>query len=70
MAKLKEAFVKDVMQQQSDGHISFSRMVEMLNEEAKRELTAEEAGLFARPECVYKYCPSPEQCKDKCVAGY
>jgi len=27
-------------------------MVEMLNEEAKREITAEEAGLFSRPECV------------------
>ena len=26
--------------------------------------------VFSRPECVFKYCPTPELCKDKCACGY
>lgn len=33
MSKLSVAFVRDVMNQQGRGEISFSRMVELLNEE-------------------------------------
>jgi len=66
MAKIKEAFVKSAMSGLSRGDISFSRMVEMLNEEAERKLTADEAGVFSRPECMFQYCPHPEECSKKC----
>lgn len=37
MAQLTIAFVRDVMNRQYREEISFSRMVELLNEEAQRE---------------------------------
>jgi len=39
MARIKEAFIKDVLKQHSLEQISFSRMVELINEEAKIEPT-------------------------------
>jgi len=35
--KIKEAFIRDILLQQWRGDISFSRMVELINEEAKRD---------------------------------
>ena len=63
MTKIKEAFVKEVMRQYVNEQISFSRMVEMLNEEANRDITAQEAGVFSQQECPFQYCPTPEICK-------
>ena len=67
MAKLTVSFVRKALQDYDNSEISLSRFVEKLNEESKRELTAKEAGIFHREECVFKYCPTPELCKDKCV---
>jgi Ca2+-binding EF-hand superfamily protein len=67
MAKLKEAFVRDIMNHFQSEEITFYKMVELLNEEAKREVSADEAGLFSRHDCVFQYCPHPELCKDKCI---
>ena len=67
MAKIKEAFMHDVLRQYTKEEISFSRMVELLNEEAERQLRPEKSpNVFSRPECVYHYCPTPELCKEKC----
>lgn len=66
MAKIKEAFIKEVLKQHTLGDISFSRMVEMINEEAERKLTATECNVFNRTECVFQYCPHPEECSKKC----
>ena len=35
--KIKEAFMKDVLNQLSQEKISFSKMVELINEEAKKD---------------------------------
>jgi len=67
MAKLKEAFVRDVMNHFQAGEISFSKMVESLNKEAEREISADEAGIFNRHDCVFQYCPNPKLCQDKCI---
>lgn len=37
MAKIKEAFMRKILTQYSAGNISFGKMVELLNDEAKRE---------------------------------
>jgi hypothetical protein len=41
VARIKEAFVKEVLRRHNLEHISFSRMVELINEEAERRPTAE-----------------------------
>jgi hypothetical protein len=66
MARIKEAFVKEVLKQHSLEQISFGRMVELINEEAERRPTADELGIFNRKECPFQYCPHPELCQEKC----
>lgn len=70
MADLKIDFVRDLLQRFNNKEMSIGKVVELLNEEAKREVTAEEAGIFYRKECCFKYCPSPELCQEKCISGY
>ena len=62
MARLTVAFVRDVINQQLTESISFSRMVEIMNEECDRK----EGSVFTRHECIFNYCPHPELCKDEC----
>jgi hypothetical protein len=66
MAKLTVAFVRDIMNQQLAGGISFSRMVELMNEEHKRSEELKSSNVFTRHECIFNYCPNPESCKVEC----
>jgi hypothetical protein len=66
MAKLTVAFVRGVMNQQLAGGISFSRMVELMNEECERKEELKTTSVFTRHECIFNYCPNPELCKDTC----
>jgi hypothetical protein len=30
-------------------------------------LGAATSGVFARPECIFRYCPHPEKCDERCA---
>ena len=65
MAKLKVAFVKDLLTQVSKGDISFSRMCELMNEEASRKeepkVVAYEWHNHKTGHCYVDYVPHPGQ---------
>jgi hypothetical protein len=61
MAKLTESFVRDILTR----GINVSEIVELLNEEYERKDEVIPS-VFIRHECIFKYCPHPELCKDEC----
>lgn len=72
MAKIITAYVSDLLQQHLQGVISFSRMVELLNEKAKehevnQQPIAYEYHNFKTGHCYVDYLPRPGQGK---VEGY
>jgi hypothetical protein len=67
MARIQEAFIKALLKEYQLEKITFSSLVELINQEAKREPSANGIGIFHRDECPFVYCPNPDLCQHNCI---
>ena len=67
MAQIKIDFFREIYNKINSKEITLLKGVELVNEEVKRQPTADELGIFNRKECVFKFCPNEHLCQEKCI---